>query len=102
MVGHEFLLVHRAMVLQRQDDWILGGLEEQRGSNEDLNQQQNAEMREIKLSHFEGVVFDGFDDVPEEHFGGDGVTMVDNRLAVGPVPAVELHAAAALHQRSAR
>lgn len=40
------------------------------------------------LSHFEGVVFDGFDDVVEEHFGRDCVAVVDYGLAVWPVPAV--------------
>lgn len=45
-------------------------------------------MRTVKSSHFEGVVFDGFDDVSEEHFGGDCVAVVDDRLTVGPIPAV--------------
>lgn len=45
-------------------------------------------MRTVKSSHFEGVVFDGFDDVSEEHFGRDCVAVVDDRLAVGPIPAV--------------
>lgn len=56
--------------------------------NEVLQQPQNTVMREIKVSHFESEVFDGFDDVSEEHFGRDCVAVVDNRLAVGPIPAV--------------
>lgn len=52
-------------------------------------------------AYFEGVVLDGLDDVPEEHSGCEGVAVVDDRLAVGTVPAVQLYAAAALHQRAA-
>lgn len=58
--------------------------------NEDLKQPQNTVMRgkKTRLSHFEGVVFDGFDDVSKEHLGRDCVAVVDDRLAVGPIPAV--------------
>lgn len=56
--------------------------------NQDLKQPQNTGMSENKLSHFEGVVFYGFDDVSEKHFGCDCVAVVDNWLAVGPIPAV--------------
>ncbi len=53
------------------------------------------------LTYFEGVVFDGFDDVSEEHFGCECVAVINNRLAVSPIPTVQFHAAAALHQCSA-
>ena len=49
-------------------------------------------------AYFEGVVFDGLDDISEEHFGCEGVAMVDDGLPARPVPTVELHAATALHQ----
>lgn len=55
----------------------------------------------IYLTYFEGVIFDGFYDVFEEHFGCECVAVVNNRLAVSPVPAVQFHTATALHQRSA-
>lgn len=48
--------------------------------------------------HLEGVFLDGFDDVLEEDLRGEGVAVVDHRLVVRPVPAVQLHAAAALQQ----
>lgn len=52
-------------------------------------------------AHLEGVVPDGPDHVAEEDLGGEGVAMIDDRLLVGPIPAVELQAAAAFAQRPA-
>lgn len=54
------------------------------------------------LTYLEGKVFDGFDDVSEEHLGCKCVAMVNDRLAVSPIPTVEFHTATALHQGSAR
>lgn len=51
--------------------------------------------------YFEGVVFDSLDDVSEEHFGCEGIAVINDRLPVSTVPTVQLHTAAALHQRSA-
>lgn len=53
------------------------------------------------LTYFEGVVFDGFDNIFEEHFGCERMAMVNNRFSISPVPTVQLHASATLHQRSA-
>jgi len=41
---------------------------------------------------------DGSDDVLEQDLGGQRVAVVDDRLAVRPVPAVQLHAPAAQQQ----
>lgn len=54
------------------------------------------------VTYFEGVVLDGFDDVSEEHFGCERVAVVNDRLAVSAIPAVQFHTATALHQCSAR
>ena len=43
----------------------------------------------------ECVLLAGLDHVPEEDLGGEGVAVVDDRLPVLPVPAVQLHAPAA-------
>lgn len=48
--------------------------------------------------HLEGVFLDGFDDVLEEDLWGEGVAVVDHRLVVWSIPAVQLHTAAALQQ----
>ncbi len=60
------------MVLDGQDDW-------ERGDDE-------------------GGLGDGSHDVPEGDLGGEGVSVVDDGLAVVAVPAVKLHAAAAGQQ----
>lgn len=69
---HHALLLQAAVVLQGQDDGVGG--------------------------HLEGVVPDGPERIAEEDFGRERVTVVDDRLQAGPVPAVELQAAAALAQ----
>ena len=51
-------------------------------------------------THFEGVLFNGLDDVFEEDLGRERVAVVDDGLSVGSVPAVQLHTATALHQCS--
>lgn len=51
--------------------------------------------------NLEGVVPDGSEHVAEEDLGGESVAVVDDRLLVGAVPAVELQAAAAFAQRPA-
>ena len=66
--GHLLLLADRAVVLDRQDDG------EGRGD--------------------EGRLGDGLDDLPEGDLGGERVAVVDDGLAVVPVPAVELDAPA--------
>lgn len=48
--------------------------------------------------HLERAVGDGRDRVLEQDAGGERVAVVDLWLAVLPVPAVQLHAAAALRQ----
>lgn len=48
--------------------------------------------------YLEGVLSDGFNDLLERHFGGESVSVVDDRFAFISVPAVELHAATALVQ----
>lgn len=53
------------------------------------------------LTYFEGVFFDGFDDVFEEHFRCECIAVVNNRLAISPIPTVQFHTATALHQCSA-
>lgn len=52
-------------------------------------------------AHLEGIVSDGPEHIAEEDLGGESVTVVDDWLLVGPVPAVELQAAAAFAQRPA-
>lgn len=56
----------------------------------------------LHLTHFEGVIFNGFDDIFEEHFGCEGVAVINDRLSIASVPAVELDTPATLHQRSVR
>lgn len=53
------------------------------------------------VAYFKSILLDDLDDVLEEHLGRERVAVVDDWLSVGSVPAVQLHAAAALHQRSA-
>lgn len=50
-------------------------------------------------SYLEGVLGDGFDHLLEGYFGGESVSVVDDRFSSVSVPAVQLHAAAALIQR---
>ena len=53
----------------------------------------------IDSSYLECVLGDGFNHLLEGHFRGEGVSVVDDRLASVSIPAVQLHAAAALIQR---
>lgn len=117
-MGHELLLVHTAVVLQGQDHWVLRRLEKQRNqsfgegeaqplqnhTNENRNGKygQSSPTGVIYVTYFEGVVFDSFDDISEEHFGCECVAVVNNRLAVRAIPTVQFHTATALHQCSAR
>lgn len=105
VVGHELLLVHAAVVLQGQDHWVVGCLHEEKSwSSEFLLQSYDSEEMRIQshLTYSEGVVFNGFDNVSEEHFGGESVAVVNNRLSVSAVPTVQLHTATTLHQSPAR
>lgn len=52
-------------------------------------------------THSESVLADRLDDLNERHLGGEGVSVVDDRFSVS-VPAVQLHAAAAVVQGSKR
>lgn len=54
---------------------------------------------ESASSYLEGVLGDGFNHLLEGHFGGEGVSVVDDRFTPVSIPAVQLHAAAALIQR---
>lgn len=51
--------------------------------------------------YLEGVLGDGFDHLLERHLGGESVAVVDDRFSFISVPAVQLHAAAALDQSPA-
>ena len=43
----------------------------------------------------EGTLLDGNEDLPEADLAGEGVAVVDDRVAVVAVPAVQLHTSAA-------
>lgn len=45
--------------------------------------------------HLESIVVQGGYDVLEEDLGGESVSVVNDGLPVGPIPAVHLHTAAA-------
>ena len=71
MVGHDFLLFDGAVVLDAEDDGVVGGVE--------------------------GVPGDGvLDHLLEEDLGSEGPTVVDDGLSVVTVPAVQLNATAPL------
>lgn len=116
-MGHKLLLVHGAVVLQGQDHWVVRRLGKQRRKqslSDDEARPLNGRMIDISslihpaarvtqyLTYFEGVLFDGFDDVSENHFGCECVAVVNNRLSISPIPTVQLYTATALHQCSAR
>lgn len=54
---------------------------------------------ESDSSYLEGVLGDGLDHLLEGHFGGESVSVVDDRFSSVSIPAVQLHAAAPLIQR---
>lgn len=58
--------------------------------------QRQAGTGQTPGAHREGVVTHGLDHIPEEDLGGERVAMVDDGLPTGPLPAVQLHTAAAL------
>lgn len=48
--------------------------------------------------YLEGIVAHGVDHVLEEYLGGESVSVVDNGLTIGAIPAVDFHAPAATTQ----
>lgn len=50
------------------------------------------DLGELGASHllvfYEGVLVDGLNDVSKQDFGGQSVTMMDNRFPIRAVPAV--------------
>lgn len=63
-----------------------------------------APLREIHVTqhtircYLEGVLLHSGDDVLKEYLGGQGVAMVDYRLHIWPIPAVNLQTATAFPQ----
>lgn len=96
---HDALLLQAAVVLQGQDDGVGGrlGSKSRLGGWPPLASPSSPPGR----GHLEGVVPDGPQRVAEENLGGERVAVIDDGLLVGPVPAVQLQAAAAFAQRPA-
>lgn len=89
MVGHDFLLLHTAVVLQGDDNWVIGRL----GGEQTENKEEKAYracadgcviILDITgyLTHLKRILLDGSDGVFEEDLGGECVAVVDHWLIV--------------------
>lgn len=104
--GHDCLLLHRAVVLQRQDHWVWRCLEQMKKNTADrLGSVQVPDLKHVVFrtvtlgrTHFESVLVDDLDDLDKWDFGGQGVSMVDDGFSFVPVPTVQFHTAAAVAQ----
>lgn len=85
MVRHDFLLLHAAVVLQGEDDRVIGSLtvkERKELTEGGVCRRTPWWTLPGRERHLEGVFLDGFDGVLEEDVRGEGVAVVDLRLVV--------------------
>lgn len=57
-------------------------------------------ISQLHCPYFESIVLDGLYDIAEEDLGGECVAMINYRLRVGAIPAIQLHTAATFGQGS--
>lgn len=108
VLGHDFLLLHAAVVLQREDHRVVGRLgcdtEEKKIFAGNLHTINTLDMTHcyVTHTHLKRILLDGFDRIFEEDLRGECVAVVNHRLIVRSIPAVQLYTAAALQQSPVR
>lgn len=106
VLGHDFLLLHTAVVLQGEDHWVVGRLETTRQKTKNSGKKKKKSLCTECCwiiydtgyqTHLKGILLDGFDHIFEEDLRSECVAVVDHWL-ICSVPAIQLHTATALHQ----